>query len=539
MDPFLLQEIDKLVPKVNNDIAEGLSYKMMMGTDPNTGMNNTRTYIDKLFEINKTLFPEGFEYLGNRVCAPDQHFYEITKEYGGRRIGNIAKNDVYMIELLTSFKGEPLDSRRILIPFIREGGLCHINGALYSVSPVLTDVGFSVVNGGILIPFGRTKVMVRQVDHHYYCDGNREVTYVVWSQIHNEMSKRTRADLDNRVRIETSIPQYFFCQFGLIETFKQWANADLTLVPNKEVEKYSKTHVIYQSIALKGKHPAGDIALAIPRNQDSPLVKRLIAGVFYVVDTFADRFVDINSYGSKELWQLILGFMIFGDFKHQGQIAEDVESHLKSFNKYLDEITQSELRAVGIQVDNIWELMHSILTELVHHFYNTDIDETSMYGKRLRVLEYVMSELNYAVSMFSYTLQSRRDRPWEHKDLNDLVRKHFKLMTCVRRLSSSHGEFEIVSYPGDNKLLKLTSLLVPQDRARTTRSRNRSFIDDETRLIHASIAEVGQYKNQPKNNPDGRGRVNPFLDLDENGLVKPNPKFKDLIKQTQNRFKGR
>ncbi len=539
LDDFLKQEIDKQIPKVNKDIADGLSYKMMMSSNPTTGHNATRSYVDRLFSINQGLFPDGFKYLGNRVCSPDEMFQEITREYNGRRMGNIAKHDVYMVELETSFNGERLEPRKILLPFVRDGGIMNLNGASYSVSPVISDVGFSVVNGNILIPFGRTKLMIRQVDHHYFCDGQREVMYVIWSQIHNEMSKRTKADLDNRQRIETSIPHYFFCQFGVIETFRRWCKADIEIGYHKDLKSKSKTHVIYESVNLKGcGHATGDIAIAVPRNQDSDLVKRFISGVWYVVDTFPNHFITPAEFDSKELWQLILAFMIFGDFEHQGKIMENVESHLSSFNKYLDEMTQEDLKAVNIEVDNVWDLMHSVMTEMVHHFYDTDIDETSMYGKRLEVLRYVMSELNYAVSMFSYAMQAKKGLEVTGKECTDLLKRHFKLRTCINRLASTHGEFEIISYPGDSKLLKLTSMLVPQDRARATRARNKSLIEDSTRLIHASIAEVGQFKNHPKNNPDGRGRLNPFLNLTDDGSIVRNPKFKELIDDAQRRFRG-
>lgn len=537
MDKFLFQEIDKITPKFNPDIADGLSYVQMMGTNPDTGTNNTRAYVDKLFEINQSLFPEGFKYLGNRVCTPDQQFHEFTREYGNRRIGNIAKFDTYMIELRFSFNGEELEPRRVLLPFCREGNLCTLNGAVYSISPVLSDVGFTVLNGAILIPFGRTKLMFRQVDHHFYVNGKREVMYVTWSQIHNEMSKRKKADLDNRIKIESCLAHYFFCQFGLIETFKKWAKADVTITYNYNLKDLEKTHNIYESVTLKDNHPSGEIGFAVPKNQDSDLVKRLMAGVFYVMDVFPDRFNDPEHISDKKLWQIVLGFMIFGDFEHQGKVMENIESHLESFNKYLDDVTREELRMVGAKVNDIWELLHYILNDMTHHFYDTDVDETTMYGKRLSVLKFVMSEFNYAVSMFAYSLQSRRDKPWTIKDLTDQLRRSFKLQTCVGRLSYQHGEFEIVSFPGDCKPIKITSILVPQDKARTVKTKNRSLIDDSSRLIHASIAEVGQYKNQPKNNPDGRGRLNPYLNISHDGMVERNPKFKELIDKTQKKLR--
>ncbi|MFO5795548.1 hypothetical protein, partial [Klebsiella pneumoniae] len=48
-------------------------------------------------------------------------------------------------------------------------------------------------------------------------------------------------------------------------------------------------------------------------------------------------------------------------------------------------MTIEELKTVGVNVSTIWELLYEIMTSLAHHLYATDIDETSMYGKRLTV----------------------------------------------------------------------------------------------------------------------------------------------------------
>ena len=539
MDPYLLGEINKRTPHFNQDLANGLAVKHMMEKSPTTGLNNTRAYIDKLFEINASMFPKGFRYLGNSMCRPEEQFDAVTREYGSRRIGNIAKSDTYMVQLNAEFEGEKLEPRKILLPFVRDGGICTLNGAEYSVSPVLTDVGFSVLNGSIFIPFRRIKLTFRQVDHHFYRNGKREVMYVIWSQIHHEMGKRTRKDLDNRPKIFSSLAHYFFCEFGLVETFKRWAKADLEIGYLRDFPEdlYPRDKwIVYESIGLKGRHPTGDMVLVIPKYQETDFVRRLVAGVWYTVDAFPSRFVEPDYLDYKELWRILLGHMVFGDFEHQGKIVENIESHLDSFNNSLDEMTIEELSGVNIRVTNIWELLHEIMTSLAHHLYDTDIDETSMYGKRLAVLRYVMAEFNYAVSMFTYTFQSRQDKVWTHNDLNNAMKQYFKLNTCIRKLTADHGEFDVLSSPGDSKVIKITSILVPQDRARTSGGHRRSLISDNSRLIHASISEVGQYKNQPKSNPDGRGRLNLFLNVRYDGLIERNPKLKDLIDKTQKRL---
>lgn len=545
MDKELLERIAAVSPKFNPSIADGLAVEHMMHVNPETGVNNTMAYIDRLFHINKDLFVEGLVYEGSSICSPIKHFEEITKEYNSKRIANIAKSDTYMVKYQFSFKGEPLFPRYILLPFVRDGGLITLNGATYNIAPVLTDVGYSVLQGSIFIPFRRTKLTFNRVDHHFFANGQLTRVYVIWSTIHNEMNKRTTSDYLNRKHIHSCLAHYFFCKFGVTETFKQFANAEVQIGWRREFPEQAfpkKDYVLYESGVLRKKHPTGALCLLVPKEHDSDFVRSLVGGFFYVVDTFPDRFRDLEDthisawVDDTKHWQLLLGNLVYGDWEHAGKLAENIETHMESFDNSLDEITREDLRSRGVHVSNIWDLLHAILTKLSHHFYTSSSDEASMYNKRLMVLRYVMEELNDAISKFAFTFQSRRDKVWTANDINECLKRSFKPNTCIKKLTSEHGELDTVAYPGSNKALKLTSILVPQDRARRTLGYGKALISDASRLLHVSISEVGQYNNQPKNIPDGRGRVNLYVRTEVDGTVLRNPEREELTENTQKRF---
>jgi hypothetical protein len=160
-----------------------------------------------------------------------------------------------------------------------------------------------------------------------------------------------------------------------------------------------------------------------------------------------------------------------------------------------------------------------------------------MYGKRLTVLRYVMEQLNYAISSFAFQFQSLKKKKeeengWTVEDLEKQIRSFFKLNTAIDSLSKDHGEVNTVSYPGDNKFFRITSMLIPQDKARQTKGYQKGIFGDPTRLIDASIGEVGQFNNHPKNMPDGRGRVNQYLRIGNDGMVMRNPELVELIDRT-------
>lgn len=539
MDSFLISNMRKRTEPFNKQLSDGIAYAHMMDVNE-SGKSARLVAIDQMFAINAGMFPPGFVYQGAHFGTPDKHFEEITREYGSKRIANIARNTNSIVVIKSSFNGEPCFDRYILIPYLEQASTSYINGACYNYAPVLADVGFSVLNNSIFIPFERAKLTFKQNDHHYKCNGERKIMHVIWSQVHNEMGKRNKRDLDNRQSIESSLAHYFFCEFGVKETFKRWGNADLQIGYKKDFPEkdYPRDQWnVYESANITGIHPTGDMVIVLPREQETDFVKRLVAGFWYVVDTFPSRFVEPSYMDNKRLWRVILGLMIFGDFEHIGKITENVDTHLTSFNNSLDESTAKTLKKVNVNVKTIWDLLYCLMTQLAHHLYDTDIDETSMYHKQFSVMRYVLADLNYAVTMFAFGFQSRKDKEWTKKDIDDALKRQFKLNTCMKKMNVEHGEVDIVSYPGDNKAIKLTSMVVPQDRARASKSHNKSLIGDSSRLIHVSLSEVCQYKNQPKNNPDGRGRVNLWCDIEFDGMVKRNQEDAAHLDEVQKKFK--
>jgi len=539
MDNVLLERVKAVTPKFNPSVANGLAVEHLMARSPETGTLSVVSYIDRLIHITQELFPEGLVYEGSQVCSPVQQFEEVTREYNSKRVANIAKHDTFMVKYQFSFKGEMLFPRYILLPFVRDGSILHLNGALYNISPVLADVGFSVLKGSIFIPFQRTKLTFNRVDHAFYADGRREIVYVIWSTIHHEKNKLNKRDLDNRREIESCLAHYFFARYGVTETFRQWANANVMVGWKKDfpLKDYPRDHyTIFESTNLKDRHPTGELVVVVPKSDDTDFVRMLVGGFFYVVDTFPDRFREPEWVDNTIHWQLLLGNVIFGDFQGSGTLQEDVEKHMISIENYLDEITRDDLRGRDIYVDSIWELFHVIMTDLSGHFYQTSSDESSMYNKRMTILRYVMEEFNNVISKFGYSFQSNREKVWDAQNINDNLKHHFKLNTCVSRLTSTHGEINTVSYPGDNKMFRITCMAIPQDKAKKSKGYGKGLIEDASRLLHSSIAEVGQFNNQPKNNPDGRSRLNPNVHTTVEGLIQRNPDRKVLIDSVQKRM---
>lgn len=542
VDPYLLEQVDRITPKFNKSITNGLAVEHMMGKASDDDFTPSMVkYIDELVRINTDFFPEGFEYVGSQVCSPYEHFEEISKEYKSRRKVNIARNDEFMIRMRFRYQGVDLFDKRIILPFVRPGGITWRNGAIYNISPVMADVGYSVIPGGIFIRFQRTRLNFRRLDYHFYANGEREISHVFWSMIHRQMANVKNSQINNRRKIHSCLPHYFYCMWGVTNTFRDWLKIDVRIEWSKDASesKYPRDRwVVYQSLQLDGKHPTGDLCLIVKRKDDSDTVRRFVAGFFYVVDTFPDDFARTEHVDNVELWQWLMGRLISGDFEFRGRALENVAVHLDSVSHYLDSLTKKELRDAGIHVDDFWSLLYRIMDDLAPEFFHRSSDEASMYKKRYTILRYVLEELNAAINYFAFRFQSQREKVWTHDELNKELNRHIKPKTAVKMLTRSHGEINTVSYPGDNKFFRITCMSVPQEKSKKSPNTEKGFITDPTKRLHASIAEVGQFNNLPKTHPDGRVRINPDLRLLPSGVVDPKPELKELIEGVQELITG-
>lgn len=549
MDPVLIERTRAITPKFNPTVANGVAYEQMMSKDPETGDMMTMVYANRLIRITSELFPEGLVYKGSRMCSPEKHLEEITREYNSKRQANIARSDTYLIELAFEYKGEPCLPRYVLLPFVRPGGLMMLNGGLYSTSPVMADVGYSAGTNSLFVPLRRARLTFNTVDYGFYVNGEHSITYIIWSAIHNKISDRKKQDYNNRREIHSSLIHYFFCKHGIVEAFKVRGDVDIQigLKTQFDPKKYPPSKwLIFESRQLSGRHPTGEMVLVMPVAQDGVLPRMMVGAFFYVVDTFPDGFSNYLELlfhpdgspiigGDITLWRQLLGNIVYGDYEHVGKMLENIDTHIRTVDTYLDEITRDDLKSVEVHVNDFWDLLYAILTQLFHHFYSTN-DEATVYFKRLMVLRYVMEEFNSAVSRFAFTFQSRRDKLWSIDDINDQLKAHFKPRTAIKELSKSHGEMDSVNYPGTNKVARITSMLVPQDSARANRSYRKTILSDTSRILHASLIEVCQITNQPKTYPDGRGRINMFVKLDADYTVQRKKEYRKLIDEIQRRI---
>ena len=93
MNPKFAQMVKSHTPKIDDRIGFGLAYH-----------DNGRIplYIDNLFRVNSTSFPDGLQYLGFRAATPIEGYKYMTRNNGDRspRRHDINRSDLRLYKFL-------------------------------------------------------------------------------------------------------------------------------------------------------------------------------------------------------------------------------------------------------------------------------------------------------------------------------------------------------------------------------------------------------------------------------------------------------
>jgi hypothetical protein len=343
-----------------------------------------------------------------------------------------------------------------------------------------------------------------------------------------------------------------FAQFGVRETFRQFANcepvfgeADINIA-NYPGEQWTIFSTGYDSPMIKPKGCRGHagwrptkIRIAVKNSELTPKVKSLITGFYYIADHFPEK-VLVGYIDNTRMWKIIMGLIIFSETISEGKLHDDVAEHFRSLGNYVDPYAIQKLRTlprVDRPVTDIYGLFNLILDKINDWLLDTSDEINTMYNKEFAVLYYVMMEITRNIILLYYKLQAASKKGLTINEVNNIMNMTLKvgLIHSIRR---NHGEVRIETTSGDNKALKITSILVPQTSSNTQSShKDRSGVDDPSKWLHASIAEVGGYLNLPKSESDGRSRINLCQTVEGEEDVTRNPKFIELIDSVQARIR--
>lgn len=542
MDHALMNALHELVPEFNQEITQGYAKPQL---------DQAKEYIDSILYCAQSGFPEGLEFKGSTRVRPQEEYDILTggKNATERVFWDTTRVDVTMVKYHFTYldpNGKdkvPKDLKPffLFLPFVDECGMITIAGKKYHVKPVLADPLLSVTGDEIFVPFNSTNITFHRTSYPIIIGREKRKIYITHGIIHHQFKQlMNRPVKGNRWRISSNA-HYLFCKYGVKETFSRYAKADVIFGTEETVNTSlypEDEYTIYQSASTGTLRHKKDIyihhgvRLAVPNADVSNDVDSLVAAFFYVLDHFPDEIQEVG-YQHNGWWMVRLGQIMFDEKMSSGNYYSKVLDHIASVDRYVDEMVVEQL-----QNERIWAKdMYDFLFYLIQVFTKLVIERSdsvnSMYGKRLTVNRYVLS--NFVENIFRMVFQlsmNKAKAPTESQITSALSRAF-----STRRKTNLNASPQFVSVTqssSDCRYFKITSEVVPQDHARPKGSKpNRSQLRDDSLKLHVSLADVGCFAGMNKSEPIGRNRLNPCATLLPNGTVVEDPTLKELREKTQ------
>jgi hypothetical protein len=562
MDPTFAELRSRLVGKFNDAIASGIATKHIP---------SALKFIDQVWKSISREFPDCLVYAGYERCTPPEEYREGARKRSPTKTTkrvetklkkapktafDVARSDVFLVKFFFRFKEpgsnkfEDLPSRFIYLPFVTKGGLITIAGSRFAISPILQDIVISPDDDNVFAQLLCIKLIFRRLDYVFQVDGRNRSTQVVWSNIYNKTADMKA--LQPTIKMETSLAHYLFCKYGVTETFKRYYGVTPHFGDDSmEMDLYpTEDWVICESRGVQpSSNPRMDwvrsrIKVAIPRNQFTQQVESLVGAFFYLVDHFPKRMI-LRDIDNLWLWKVLMGHILWTGDMNEGLLHDKVRDHFKSIDQYMDLITQQKLKSIGIDVTSTYDFFVHVM-KYCNSWILQDSDRiSSMYGKELSVLNYVLYDITHAIVETNFAIHTayRRSltdpkRPLTRKTIEEIFKKKLK-PGPIFKITNGRPGVSSIAIPGDNMAFKLTTLLVPQTSSSSKGARRDSNSQGSSKVLDASIAPIGGYLNIQKKTPTGRTRLNVYGTITPDFITMEPPEFAPLLQHTNEKFKRR
>lgn len=526
MNPKLIEYIKSQTPQLNPVTANGIVVEHM---------KEALNYVNSVIEAIAVAFPEGFTYDGCSYATPMEEYGEITRPRDSKRTYDLARNDRYMVRFNFSYAGKTY-SKLISLPFVGEAGIITVRGTRYVVSPVLSDKIISVdQNGKIFLRLLRSKLNFDRMPRYYFANGIRETIQVVKSSIYNHSIKgKTSKPV---IKAETILVFYLLCKFGLADMFKIYTGVEPIVIDENQYESpddiykdYPKNKwVVCRSMGVKPDtfkarmdYFPTNVALAIPINQyKSNAVKSLIAGFFYVADHFP-HYINTTNVNDVNVWRVALGQVLWSSDISHGRLLHDINEHINGLDQYIDNVMVRKFASIGMPVKDIWELFYIIIERYNDWLFNSINNVSSLYDKEITILNFFFFDITTMFVKFFFKIikaSASTDGLTDSK-IRNAINSTLFTDDIITKLVSKHGELSVVDSASDNRIFKVTQVIVPQDKTnKGMKTNDKPSLDDRRRFVDVSTAEVCTYTSMTKAEPTGWTRLNMHLEIAPNGSI--------------------
>lgn len=529
MDVFLKKTIDKFTPKENKKMMEGMAFHHS---------DKIIQYISNILNSFGSSLPKELVYVGYEFVSPEEEYLHITKPRNNKVTYETSKSDLRMIKINLEFNGEPLAPILMYIPYISRGGLLHMGGTLYNVTPIITDYVISLTDRKIFIRLLKDKPTFERQYHNIVINGKVKIMNIVYSNIYYNRSSKIETS-NKTTKANATIVHYLLCKYGYTDMF----NKHVGFVPIIGYDEINPKNYpedgfnIYEStkhpppMFKNRKYAPTRLKIVIPKAKCTKLTETLIAGLFYVFDNFTD-YVDEHMLDNKRIWMVLLGHIYFTGNYSTEKLYTSIVAHVESLENYLDEIIAERLHEVGYKVNYFYDLLILVLENLESWIANYKEINESVHYRYMDVLYYILYSITTGIFKTGILLtRAAQKGTLTTRTITEIINFNLSTKRIFRlvKVSKPNLSLLVVNYSGDTLYPKMTAMLNLQEMGEGVSKAKRRDIPSRVKTIHGTEILVGSLFYVPKKVPTPLVRMNPYCCVDAtNGKIIPNAKMRNI-----------
>lgn len=534
MDDSLIDLAKSITPKFNRKIVDGWVL---------SEIDECLNEVDMYWRMAIGSLSIPLTYHGYEVCTPKEEYERRSRRINNAFRYDISRSNLYLVKYFLKYNNEKLADVYLNLPFVEDGGVYRSSGSQFQVTPVIGDKIFSPGVNEVFMAISRAKVTFRKINHPIVVDGEGDSAQVVWSKLYN-----TKTGSRAAMRILPTLAHYLFCRYGVTETFKRYANADVIVGTHGTItrQKYPvEDWVLCKSTGIPmlrigrtrqymSTQPS-NIVIAIKRSEFNHTAKSLVGGFYYVVDHFPDQ-VDAQWVDHTNKWLILIGLINKPGDVSYGILQSNMANHLASLEEYVDAMIKRDLEILGIEAKDFFDILGMMIRDFSSWVRKSESTINSMYGKELYALRNMLYPIKANINKMAFRFQATAGKELRIKEVESIIATHIK-PGCIYRCTKEGRGITSFQFSGSNKALKLTTSLMEQTQVGRLKKQSTVSTDDPAKKIHVSVAEVGGAFIVAKSDPSGRSRINPYVRTNAAGMTEPHPDLIPLLERVQNTLK--
>jgi len=513
-------------------------------------------YINTIIEnAMKSVTNCDFKYKGYRKLTVREEFNRTYSTHDLKKVYDIARSDIYPVELMFSYDGVDLP-RYLYLPYCNDGNLIKISETQYHMVPVLSDTVISPGNKEVFVRLLRDKLIFNNINRNFIVNNVKKPGEVIYSTIFRTNGRDVQ---DNLGKMVTPISLYILGDIGLRDALIKYGKVNDFIVTKDDVEGLRDEYNIYESTKIKPRslketlYRGHDLKICINKKYKiSNFLENFIFGIIYSIDVFPETVDDLisivnenNIEYEKRFWKIIIGRIVFKNSFSVNSIILDIEDHFNTLKSYMDDISKNRLAETGYYVDTFFDLLSVILENYNLWLLNSKEHNSNIFNRYIDILYYTLYDLILGINRTLVEIDRRSSK----KKLS--AAEIIKIFNIPKNLPSKKI-FSIVKsasmnisvmygdYSGDLKYPKVTSILEDQSRGDGVKRSTKSHFPESTRTLKAQDLYFGSLLFLSKKAPSPRFKANVFLDYyPMDGKLKPDARMLTILNKLDLKLSGR